>query len=308
MDPSSLSSSSLSSSLPSTVVPSSTMSSITEGAKRVELLNSLKMQEKNDFIQLLRINFGADAVKGSYGLKRDRNYHGKYQERFHCTGCADFNLMINLANEGWKILKSSVVDHGSKACDCYMACVIGNGQCKDPVTEVEITSNNKRRIRVGKGCPAFELENNDVIKKLKEATKTGKRKLTMHQISTVATSLGMSKPTIDQVKKSMAPRLSEKEVKEGYSVEAYGKALKKRNGGVEYEFSTHPDGMLKYLVIAVSGAREIFAKSQQIVYIDCAHLKSVEGNLLNAEREYIKPVMVAMTSRSFNKNNHVLVS
>jgi hypothetical protein len=300
-------SSSLSSSLSSTVVPSSTMSSITEGAKRVELLNSLKMKDKKEFIELVRVNVGADAIKGNYGLTSDRKYHGKYQERFHCTGCTDFNLVINMANEGLKILKSSVVDHGSedKVNNCFMACDVGNGQRKDPVTEVEITSNNKRRIRAGKGCSSLDLNEQPVIKKLKEATKTGKRSLTMHQISTVATSLGMGKPTIDQVKKSMVGLLSEEEVE--YSLQAYAKALKKKNGGVEYEFSTHPDGTLKYLVIAVSGAREIFAKSQQIVYIDCAHLKSVEGNLLNAEREYIKPVMVAMTSRSFNKNNHVLV-
>ena len=151
-DSSSLSSS-LALSLSSTVVPSSTMSSITEGAKRVDILNSLKMKEKQDFIQLLRMNFGTDAIKGNYGLTSDRKYHGKYQERYHCNGCEDFKVIINWVNEGWKILKNSVVDHGSKAGDCYMACVIGDGQRKDPVTEVEkITSNNKRRIKAGKGC------------------------------------------------------------------------------------------------------------------------------------------------------------
>ena len=220
MDPSSLSSSSLSSSLPSTVVPSSTMSSITEGAKRVELVNSLKINDKKEFIELVRVNFGADALGlgGHYGLQYDKSYHGKYQEKFTCIGCSNFDLRIIMSNNSWAIGRKSVVDHGSedKINNCFMACDVGNGQRKDPVTEVEkITSNNKRRIRAGKGCSSFHLQNNDVIKKLKQATKTGKRNLTMHQISTVATSLGMGKPTKDQLKKCMAAKLSEEEVKEG---------------------------------------------------------------------------------------------
>ena len=125
----------------------------------------------------------------------------------------------------------------------------------------------------------------------------------------MATALALPKPTVDQIKKSMPNKLTEDEVKEEFSLEAYAKALLKANPGMHYDFKTHENGTLKYLIIVVSGAAHIFQNSQQIIYIDCAHMKANDSNIdfKNDGYEFVLPVLIAITCKTFNKNNHVLV-
>jgi hypothetical protein len=66
--------------------------------------------------------------------------------------------------------------------------------------------------------------------------------------------------------RSMPNKLTEDEVKEEFSLEAYAKALLKANPGMHYDFKTHENGTLKHLIIVVSGVAHIFQNSQQIIY------------------------------------------
>ena len=271
--------------------------------------------ERNEFISLIRENFGATSMYPNCGLKRDREAHGKHQDTMRCLGCENFNIRINRNKDGcWRIVKSSGVEHGTDdlAFNVATPCEVGNAQSnKRVVTAIDRTKKTigKRIHAKTSGCSSEELRKNPVIKAVRLATQTGKRKLTAHQTSSLATALRLPKPTVDQVKKSTPKKLTEEEVKEEFSLQAYAKALLKANPGMRYDFKTHENGALKYLIIAVSGAAHIFQSSQQIIYIDCAHMKANDSNIdfKNDGYEFVLPVLIAITCKTFNKNNHVLV-
>jgi hypothetical protein len=95
---------------------------------------------------------------------------------------------------------------------------------------------------------------------------------------------------------------------------------------MKYQFKTNTDGSLKYLVFVVAGAGQIFSKAQPIGYIDCAHIKpsndyshiptaiptdtsttGVPPIAIDAkELEFVLPVIIAITCKTYNKNNHLL--
>ena len=54
--------------------------SVTADASRVDQLNMLNIVDRNEFISLIRENFGATSMYPSCGLKRDREAHGKHQD------------------------------------------------------------------------------------------------------------------------------------------------------------------------------------------------------------------------------------
>ena len=72
---------------------------ISRATSRFTALNGLKIQDKAEFMSLVRNNFGAKALSPHYGLKIVRDLHGKMQETLTCVGLF---LLFN-----YRLLKST---------------------------------------------------------------------------------------------------------------------------------------------------------------------------------------------------------
>ena len=292
-------------------------------------LNGLQIKDKTEFISLVRKNFGAKALSPHYGLKIVRDLHGKMQETLTCVGCENFLIKILCNKAGWEITAGSQIEHGTfdLELNCFYDCEIKHSLTEGTVLKASPMALSKKRIHTKmNGTSSDDINGNGVITALKDATKTGKRQLSSKQISAVTRSLGLNEPSLDQVKKSMKNRVSVETFKQEFSLEAYAKALIKINPGMKYQFKTNTDGSLKYLVFVVAGAGQIFSKAQPIGYIDCAHIKpsndyshiptaiptdtsttGVPPIAIDAkELEFVLPVIIAITCKTYNKNNHLL--
>ena len=79
------------------------VSFVTTDLLHVDELNMLNIEDRNEFISLIRLNFGATSLSPHCGLKPIRKVHGKYQDTMRCLGCQNFNLRINGNKYSWCI-------------------------------------------------------------------------------------------------------------------------------------------------------------------------------------------------------------
>ena len=184
---------------------------ISRATSRFTALNGLKIQDKAEFMSLVRNNFGAKALSPHYGLKIVRDLHGKMQETLKCVGCENFLIKIGCNKAGWEITAGSQLEHGTfdSEKNCFYDCELKHSLTEGTVLKASPMALSKKRIHTKmNGTSSDDINGNGVIKALKDATKTGRRQLFSKQISAVTRSLGLNEPSLDQVKKSMKNRVS----------------------------------------------------------------------------------------------------
>ena len=225
--------------------------------------NALDFFSAKDLIETVK----ASCCKN--GMTKDRKYHGSKQEKLNCKGCNNFNCNIFKNSTNHWMITSAKLEHYStftneEGVAMNIPCRNNERMSSEPIDVVE--SEVK--------CTSAEIRNNTTVNALRAATGRSGRNLTIKQLQSVTRSLGMN-PTKDVLKKSLNRKLNcdDDELSQEWAIEAYIEALKEDNPNIHAKVEKSPDGYFKNVQIVAGGAKELFAKSQQIAAVDGAHMK-----------------------------------
>ena len=107
------------------------------------------------------------------------------------------------------------------------------------------------------------------------------------QVDSVLQTLGVGKPTPDQIKKSQHQKITQGELLDEWSVEAYGQVLKELNPGMLTKIRHNVDGSFRSFIVVMPGAKDIWESEATMkhAYIDGAHMRRNSDEVLPSKVE-----------------------